>query len=662
MKNRSNTYGGYSGRLLRVDLSCGSIEQEETAHYLPDWIGGRGIAIRIAWEEIRPGMGAFDPAVPLMIITGPLTGTAAPFSGRTTVCGLAPQGYPHEWYTHSSFGGHWGAELKYAGFDGIIVKGQCSARPVYLSIENGKASLEDASALRGRGIIEKQKLLFSRLGKGWRIFAIGPAGENLSRIAVAATETESASGQGGFGAVMGAKGLMAIAVRGQGSLPIAHSERFNEVCTLIREEAHGSHGWPHTPRLDPEKVRLYSQRFQACTQGCSLRCYDARSYRGVPGVVCKGRNYSGQVDCVAQLFQGAPSTFYDWKLGFKAGFEIGHMSNDLGLNHWELLIGMIPWLRALAARGELKKIDDLKIDVDRPEFWAGLLEKIAHRRGLGDILAEGTVRAAHTLGAGLDICAELYPAWGYAGHWDGHGDSINRVFFPYWVVSALQWALDTRDPISSAHGYAQNIMGWSPYCSPHQGLSWERIVEVAARVYGTPDAAHPASGYKAKHIPALWHTVRSVMKDSLPVGDQVFPRIYSRRTPDNFARAGDMEGPSFEYHLFKACTGVQWPEAQFARACERILQLERAFLVRNFHRSRKDDEGLIPYFERPENLINPFVGNKIGMDASKFRRLLGEVYRGRGWDVATGRPRRETLEKFGCGFAAAELSEKGLLP
>jgi aldehyde:ferredoxin oxidoreductase len=662
MKNRYNTYGGYSGRLLRVDLSRGSIEQEETARYLPDWIGGRGIAIRIAWEEIRPGMGAFDPTAPLMIITGPLTGTAAPFSGRTTVCGLAPQGYPHEWYTHSSFGGHWGAELKYAGFDGIIVKGRCNARPVYLSVENGKASLEDASALRGRGIIEKQKLLFSRLGKGWRIFAIGPAGENLSRIAVAATETESASGQGGFGAVMGAKGLMAIAVRGQGSLSIAHSERFNEVCTLIREEVHGSHGWPHTPRLDPEKVRLYGQRFQACTQGCSLRCYDARSYRRVPGVLCKGRNYSGQVDCVAQLFTGAPSTFYDWKLGFRAGFEIGHMSNDMGLNHWELLIGMIPWLRALAARGEMKKIDDLKIDVDRPEFWVNLLEKIAHRRGLGDVLAEGTVRASHTLGTGLDICAELYPAWGYAGHWDGHGDRINKVFFPYWVVSALQWALDTRDPISSSHGYAQNIMGWSPYCSPHHGLSWERIVEVAARVYGTPDAAHPASGYKAKHIPALWHTVRSVMKDSLPVGDQVFPRIYSRRTPDNFARAGDMEGPSFEYHLFKACTGIQWPEAQFARACERILQLERAFLVRNFHRSRNDDEALIPYFERPENLINPFVGSKMGMDASEFRRLLGEVYRGRGWNVATGRPSRETLEKFGCGFAAADLAEKGLLP
>lgn len=659
--NSKNLFGGYAGRLLRVDLTGGKIEQEETERYLPDWIGGRGIGARIAWDEIPPGVSAFSPESPLIIMTGPLTGTAAPFSGRTTVCGLAPQGYPHEWYTRSSFGGHWGSELKYAGFDGLIIKGRAS-RPVYLLIEDGDATIEDASALRGLGLIRKQKLLLSRLGKGWRIFAIGPAGENLSRIAVAATETESASGQGGFGAVMGSKRLLAIAVRGKKPLPLANPERFNRICSLIRKEAHGSHGWPHTPRLDPEKVKRYGQRFQACTQGCSLRCYDARSYRHVPAVLCKGKIYSGQIDCVAQLFEGPSSTFYDWSIGFEAGFEIGCMSNDLGLNHWELLIGMIPWLRALAARGEMKKIDDLEIDPGRPEFWAGLLERITFRRGMGDALAEGTVRAARKLGAGVDICDEFYPAWGYAGHWDGHGDHINRVFFPYWVVSALQWALDTRDPISSSHGYAQNIMGWSPYCSPHHGLSWEKIAEIATRVYGTPEAAHPASGYREKHIPALWHGVRSVMKDSLTVGDQVFPRIYSRRTPDNFARAGDMEGPSFEYHLFSACTGIDWTEEEYERAGRRVLNLERALLVRNFGRNRKDDECVIPYFKRPENLVNPFIGERVGMDAGEFRRLLDEVYRERGWDEASGRPTRETLEKSGCGFAAVELAAEGLLP
>ncbi|MDP8235920.1 MAG: aldehyde ferredoxin oxidoreductase N-terminal domain-containing protein [Candidatus Erginobacter occultus] len=659
MSNDQKSYGGYAGKILRVDLGRGKVEMDETSRYLPDWIGGRGLGARIGWDEIPPGTGAFDPVSPLMILPGPLTGTAAPFSGRTTVCGLAPQGFPEEYFTRSSFGGRWGSGLKYAGFDGIVITGRAD-RPVYLRIEDGKAEIRDGAGLKGLGLIEKQKKILAAEGKDWRIFAIGPAGENLSRIAVGATETESASGQGGFGAVMGSKNLLAVAVRGERPLAIADPERFARVCRLVREEAHGSHGWPHTPRLDPEKVKKYGQRFQACTEGCSIRCFDARSYRSVPGTLCPKKNYSGQVDCIAQLFPGPKETWYNWDIGFEAGFEIGYISNDLGLNHWELLVGMIPWLRGLAARGELKKIDRLPIDFSSPAFWKDLLEKIAYRRGeMGDALAEGTVRAARRLGLGLDLVDEFYPARGYAGHWDGHGDHINQVFFPFWIVSALQWALDTRDPISSAHGYAQNIMGWSPYCSPEQGLSWERIAEVAARVYGTKEAAHPESGYAAKEIPAVFHMTRSVIKDSLPLGDQVFPRIYSKKTPDNFARAGEMEGPSFEYHLLDAATGFGWSEAEFEGAARRVLHLERALLARNFGRGRKEDEAVIPYFSRPENLVNPRIGEKVSLEPEKFRGLLDRVYGRLGWGD-DGRPTAETLGGCGLGFAAGDVS--GELP
>ena len=124
-------YYGYAGRLLRIDLSAGTVDTQETGDYLPEWYGGRAMAARIAWDEIPPGTAAFDPENPLMILTGPLTGTAAPFSGRTTVCGISAQGYPVEWYSRSSFGGHWGPELKHAGFDGLIIKGKGS-QPVRL--------------------------------------------------------------------------------------------------------------------------------------------------------------------------------------------------------------------------------------------------------------------------------------------------------------------------------------------------------------------------------------------------------------------------------------------------------------------------------------------------------------------------------------------------
>jgi aldehyde:ferredoxin oxidoreductase len=656
-------YGGYAGRLLRIDLARRIVEQQDTSDYLPEWYGGRALAARIAWDEIPPGTGAFDPASPLMILAGPLAGTAAPFSGRTTVCGVSAQGYPQEWFTRSSFGGHWASSLKRAGFDGMIITGRAD-HPVALRIEDGACRIEDASTLRGLGIYETQKRLMAESGGApWRVLAIGPAGESLSRIAVAATETESAAGQGGFGAVMGSKNLKAVAVRGTRPVPVADPGRFGTVCELVRGEAHASHGWPHEPRLDPERVCKYGQRFQACTEGCSVRCFDARFYTTVPAVLQKGKVLSGQMDCIAGLFPGLPGSFYDWSLGFEAGFEVGQISNDEGLNHWEILVGMIPWLRFLKQDGEISAVDGMEIDLDDPAFWQHLLTGISRREGaMRSALAEGTVRAAGILGIGRERMEQLFPAWGYAGHWDGHGDRINYIFFPYWIVSALQWAVDTRDPISSGHGYGQNIMGWSRICSPDHGLDWDRIMDVSSRVYGTRRSADPLGGYEAKAFPAWWEGVRSVMKDSLPVGDQVFPRIYSRRTDDNFARAGDMEGPDFEANLFSSLTGIDWSTKDLERASARVLQLERALLVRNYHRSRADDECLIPYFERTEHLVNPLLGESAGMDAASFRRVLDEYYDLQGWDGATGRPTRRSLEGFGLTAEADELETRGLLP
>ncbi len=639
-------YGGYVGRILWVNLSKGKFEEQATSDYLPEGIGGRGIAIRIAMKLLKKGIDVFDPESPLIFMTGPLTGTMAPFSGRTTICGLAPQGYPVSWYTRSSFGGHWGPELKYAGFDGIVITGKAE-QPVYLKIEDGEYTLESAKELWGKGIIDSQKLLIKRYSKKHRIFAIGPAGENLVRIAVAATETESASGQGGFGALMGSKNLKAIVVRGTGSIKVAEPERFQYICKLIREEAHGSHGWPHTPRLDPELVRKYGQRFQACTQGCAIRCYDARYYTRVPSKLCPGRILSGQVDCIAGLFPGIKGTFYDWELGFEAGFELSQLANNLGLNHWEILVGMFPWLRYLKKDGKLKKVDGYEIDLDDIKFWAFIFNSIAQKKGdICSVLSEGTVRASEKLGIGQERMKELYPAWGYAGHWDGHGDHINKIFFPFWLVSALQWAIDTRDPISSGHGYVQNIMGWCKEHSPVHGLDWDILIDIGKKVYGSRDAFHPESGYKCKAYPAYFHAKRSVLKDSLPVDDQVFPRIFSKKTEDNFARIDGIEGPMFEYEMFKSATGINWSYEELDFYAEKVIQLERLLHIELFNRGRSDDEGLIPYFEKPENLINPFIGYRCSLDRKAFKEILNELYGYFGWDIKSGHPTEKTYRKF----------------
>ena len=128
---------GWMGKILRVDLSTGSISTLETADYVPQYVGGLGIAARIAWDELAPGVGALDPGNMLFTMVGPLSGTVASGAGRGVVAGIAPQQRPSA-FSRSGFGGHWGAEVKYAGYDGIVCVGRAD-KPVYLWVNDERA-------------------------------------------------------------------------------------------------------------------------------------------------------------------------------------------------------------------------------------------------------------------------------------------------------------------------------------------------------------------------------------------------------------------------------------------------------------------------------------------------------------------------------------------
>ncbi len=654
--------GGWAGRILNVDLSSLKTWTEPSIEYGQKYIGGRGIAARIGWDRIARGTGPFDPENLLIVAAGPLTGTSAPNSGRATVCSLSPQAYPYEWFTYSSIGGFWGPTLKYAGYDAVVVEG-ASDEPVYLWIDDDHVEIRSARSLWGKGTIATQELLAEEHGSDIRTLAIGQAGENLCRISIIATGTASAAGQGGFGAAMGAKHLKAIAIRGTKGVPLAHPEAFSDCTLSIAKEMHAPSGCPKWSELDRELVSSFDQRFVACSQQCANPiCRLSRCYVKVPGVVHPDRLYTGLSVCESSLFGGAPGTFYDWRVGFRGGFELAQLSQDFGLNHWELGIGMAPWLRRCHQEGLLPDLDGEPFDLDSPHCWDALFRKITFRDGIGDALAEGSMRAATILGMGENLIPDYFTAWGFAGHWDGRGDKINVIIFPYWLVTALQWAVGTRDPMASGHGYAQNIMNWSPMEAPEEGLDWEAMADVGARVYGTRQAVHPASGYEAKAYPAIWHGHRSIIKDSVTVDDQSFPRIFSNRTPDHFARAENgLEGPSFEYAMFKLATGMDLDESDFERMAERVFNLERALQVRNWDRSRHVDEEVIPYFEQVENWANPCVGEKMRLDRDLFSKLLDEYYSLRGWDPKTGRPTCHRLKELELADVADDLAERELV-
>ncbi len=653
---------GWTNRLLRVDLSAGRIWAEPTAPYVPDFLGARGLAAKVLWEEYPEPVDPLDPRSPLMVFPGILTGTRAPYSGRTNICGFGPQGYPYPWFTRSSIGSDWGARLKRAGYDGLVVTG-ASEKPVRILIVDDEVSILPANELWGQDTIDTQQALQELHGKAARTLTIGPAGERLSRIATVQTATSSVAGQGGFGAVMGSKKLKAVTVIGTGEVPVADPERllwlFKEVGKEVGERRNRHRRLDGINKALEEAGGGQARPF-ACTASCPTPCHII--YSDVPG--CHfDRKWSGAMACVSGAFQGGRGLgIYDWDLGIRGGFELNTYANRLGLNHWDILVGMIPWLRMCHREGLLPEVNGHPFDLNSIAFWVHLLHDMAYREGTGDALAEGGWHAALRLDMGVELMRRYYTGWGYSGHWDGHGAFVNHIVYPFWIVGALHWAMDTRDPASSTHGYVQNVMRWGPFrdrrraaLQTESAMTWDHMRAIGERVYGRADTLDPFSGYEGKALPAAYHGLRSVMKDCLPTDDQVFPLIYSSNTEDRFCRIGDIEGPDVDAAILRAGTGLDWDTAEFERAAERVLNLERAIAVRHFGRTRAVDERVIPYFGYDENWVNPEIGVRMKLDRAQFVDVMEEYYRLRGWDVRTGWPTRVTLTSLGMDDVYEEM-------
>ena len=657
---------GWANRILRVDLTEGRIWAQETAPRVPAFIGARGLAAKIVWNEYPTPVDPFDPLSPLMVMPGALTGTISPYSGRTCICGFGPQGLPYNWFTRSNIGANWGALLKRAGYDGLVVTG-ASESPVLILIQDDVVSILPADDLWGLDTFEAQAAVQAVHGKAVRTLTIGAAGERLSRIATVQTDTTSVAGQGGFGAIMGAKKLKAISVAGTGRVSVADPDRLRALRQGVGAYARAHRG-PYQNH-DAVNKALADEggghvRAQACTEGCPAPCRSL--YTDVQG--CHfDRKWTGAMACVSGTFGGRSdrSSIYDWHLSLRETIELNLYANSLGLNHWDILVGMIPWLRACNRHGLLDEVNGVAFDLDSVDFWVHLLHDMAHREGMGDALSEGGYRAAGITGLGVELMRRYYSGWGYSGHWDGHAAFVNNIVFPFWIVSAIHWAMDTRDPASSTHGYIQSVMRWGPFGRRRRGavlsaaddppITWDQMRAIGERVYGRADALDPLSGYEGKAVPAAFHGVRSVMKDCLPVDDQVFPLIYSHASPDGFCRIGDIDGTDIEAALLRAGTGLDWDTAEFERAAERVLNLERAIQVRHWARTRAVDERVLPAFAYDENWVNPELGERKRLDPAEFGRVMDDYLCRRGWDAETGWPTQERLASLGLAGVHEEM-------
>jgi len=410
-------YKGYTGRLLLVDLTNRTVEARETSKQMVErHIGGVGFAAALMGEMVSVKTDPFAPEAPLFFMTGPLTGTVVPWSGRHCVAALSPlTGIWGEAFA----GGTWGATLKKAGVDGLIIIGRAD-RPVFLQVTEATATIEDAAFLQGRDTLETESEIRRRCGSACRVSAIGQAGENRVRFASVMSDGPAAraAGRCGLGAVMGSKNLKAIAVAGSTSVGLAHTEKLTraireflppmvktpEHCAakssrvftmFVRDGRHGVNNWRDgdLPGFEEAVLReidehaLHERHYQCA--GCPTGCVESNVDHG-------GRRLNVW-ESIAPL--GSQCGISDMKVVQEAY----DLCNRYGIDCISAG-GVISFASECFAEGliTLNDTDGIALSFGNGPAMLAMLEKICLRQGFGSVLAEGVRGAAALIGGGAE--------------------------------------------------------------------------------------------------------------------------------------------------------------------------------------------------------------------------------------------------------------------
>jgi aldehyde:ferredoxin oxidoreductase len=649
------TYG-YAGKILRVDLSSGSTSDAPTMDYAEKFVGGRGIAAKIYWDEVPPDVDAFDAENTLIFATGPLAGIPVFSGSRWQVCGKSPATTP-QMYSYGNLGGRWGAELKFTGYDAIVVQG-ISEKPVYLFLHDDSAELRDASALWGRGAIETRDILKSELGSSTRVVAIGQAGENKATMATLLADND-ASCSAGLGATMGSKRLKAIVVGGsKRGVKVAQPERLHELIEYYRglgiafPVAGMEHlsRWSRDPILEFRTIPGPEMKREPC-YGCLSKCA-RRTYEAADGK-------KGKFICHSAFFyQPYAERYYeDWT---DTPFYATKLCDNYGLDAVDIDL-MISWLNGCYQAGILTD-ESAGIPISRLgsiEFIETLLRRVALRDGLGDALAQGIDKAADTVGCGAKEQLEV------AGYLSESG------YHPYgprlYIANALLYAMEPRMPISQVHEVGLILAKWVAGTMGLTCVTSDVVRAVAKRFWGSESAADFTT-YDGKALATKSIQDRQYAIECLILCNFLWPLTNLEFTDDH---VGD---PTLESRILSAVTGKEVSEEGLYGIGERVFNLQRAILVREGHHGRAFDNLPDFFFTVPLNYdqANPqcLVPGKDGevtsrkgavVDREQFNRMRDEYYQLRQWDVTTGLQTRANLESLALNDVAQDLEQRGLL-
>ena len=638
-----NIYG-WCGKILKINLSDSGIETLPTMEYADRFLGGRGIATRIYWENVSPRISAFDPENHLIFMTGPLGATGAQGASRFIVAAKSPMLMP-EGFCYGNMGSFFGPYLKRAGYDGIVISGK-SENPVYLWINENSVEIQNASSLWGKGVYEVGTALKKLHGKESRFITTGVAGENLCRTATILTDNEGSS-TGGFGAVMGSKNLKAIVVLGNKNTNVARPEELQVLNKKVfNSNRNRSQGIPFPGGPLPVSG-------QASCYQCGLDCQLRKSYRKSSGQTVVRKCQSMFV--YFQYVMRSPEKSLD------TAFDATGLCNDLSICTMEMS-NVLEWLETAHKSGYITEKES-GIDISKmgsSDFFKDLTYMIAHREGFGDILAEGLLRAGEKLGPeARDLFSTNVTGVGSGSAYSGRE----------YIMNGLLYAFSPRQPIGALHEVCKLVQLWlMNQSNPDSSqVSSDVFRSVADRFWGSEEAGDLTS-YKGKALAASRIIDRTLVKDSLMLCDSNWPIMTSMNTLDN---VGD---PDLESKIFNAVTGIETDETGLRQYGEQIFNQERAILLREGWRPKEDDYPNEFNFTEPIEtaLFNPDVlvpgpGGTVAsrkgktLNREKYEEMRKEFYALRNWNPDTGIQQTETLKNLGLPDVALELKKLSLI-
>ena len=609
-------YYGYTGKLLRIDLSKEKVNVEEIKpEILRKYIGGVGYGAKLLYDELPPGIDPLGPENKLAFVTGPLTGTGAPGSGSVEVCFKSP--LTGIWAEARS-GGEWGGALRKAGYDFLVIEGKAED-PKYIVIDNGNVEIRPAEKLKGETTSEKQRVIKEGLnGDKFETLAIGLAGENLVKFANIMAG-ECAFGRCGGGAVMGSKNLLAVAARGTGQIPIANPEEFSQACKesyqkvlagtgkagmseggttmlMVGGDFLGdiptknwrSNSWGKGEELYDHFKTKNLVRAEPCYKGCVLRC---KRIAGVEGGKWKTPVHEGsEYESIASF------TFFVMNDDMDAAVHADYLCNEYGIDSISagaaIAFAMDCYDEGIITREEA---DGLDLTWGNIETMIALIKKISNKEGIGRVLCEGVRRASKRIGRGSDKLAIEVKGLEGAAH-------------------------DPRAAKSQAVLYGTNNRGMC-HMHPIEGKPFDaNKMDFGMVPYGLPDP-HTVDRFSEEGRGKI---VKGLQDYGISADILGICRFYLFEGLE----LGDLA------RMMAALTGWNIDGKELLDAGERVSNLQRMFNTREGIRKADD---ILPErcLQRPEFGKYSSVAE---CEIKNYEQMLEEYYEARGWDKKTGVP------------------------